>query len=50
MGKWSGTIWAKNLKAKALCAGMTDFDRFKLMVAKYKRSASITAVLKEANL
>merc|ERR1719504_263886 len=34
MKKWSETAWAKKLKVKEARASMTDFDRFKLMVAK----------------
>merc|ERR1719377_415207 len=39
MSKWAETSWAKKLKAKETRASMTDFERFKLMVAKKKRSA-----------
>merc|ERR1740117_1731150 len=38
LSKWSETAWAKKLKAKEVRKYMTDFDRFKLMVAKKKRS------------
>merc|ERR1719263_653411 len=31
--KWSATAWAKKLKAKEVRSSMTDFERFKLMVA-----------------
>merc|ERR1719247_196227 len=34
MAKWAETVWAKKLKAKKARSEMTDFDRFKLMVAK----------------
>merc|ERR1719194_188205 len=44
--KWSETAWAKKLKAKETRAAMTDFDRFKLMVAKKKRSAQVKKTLK----
>merc|ERR1712032_139416 len=47
MEKWSGTNWAKKLKAKASRTSMTDFERFKLMVARRKRSALIKAELKK---
>merc|ERR1719295_1684483 len=33
MGKWSKTSWAKKLAAKEHKANMTDFERFKLLVA-----------------
>merc|ERR1712151_116744 len=38
MNKWSATSWGKKLKSKEARASMTDFDRFKLMVAKKKRA------------
>merc|ERR1719168_402282 len=41
MSKWAETSWAKKLKAKEARAAMSDFDRFKLMVAKKKRSAAV---------
>merc|ERR1719487_2279508 len=47
MGKWAETAWAKKLKAKKARAEMSDFDRFKLMVAKKKRSAAVKATLKK---
>mmetsp|Transcript_16794 Transcript_16794/g.31177 ORF Transcript_16794/g.31177 Transcript_16794/m.31177 type:complete len:134 (-) Transcript_16794:43-444(-) len=47
MGKWEATAWAKKLAAKKAKATMTDFDRFKLMVAKKKRSKVIKAALKK---
>merc|ERR1712224_591257 len=47
MKKWSETAWAKKLAAKKTRAVMNDFDRFKLMVAKKKRSKAIKTVLKK---
>merc|ERR1719168_178565 len=41
MSKWANTSWAKKLKAKEVRSAMSDFDRFKLMVAKKKRSAAV---------
>mmetsp|Transcript_8416 Transcript_8416/g.14450 ORF Transcript_8416/g.14450 Transcript_8416/m.14450 type:complete len:135 (+) Transcript_8416:82-486(+) len=46
LGKWGQTSWGKKLEAKKAKAAMTDFDRFKLMVAKKKRSKVIKAALK----
>merc|ERR1719162_2417704 len=46
MEKWSETAWGKKLKAKEARAAMSDFDRFKLMLAKKKRSKAIKATLK----
>mmetsp|Transcript_147166 Transcript_147166/g.256893 ORF Transcript_147166/g.256893 Transcript_147166/m.256893 type:complete len:134 (+) Transcript_147166:95-496(+) len=47
MTKWGATSWAKKLEAKKNKASMSDFDRFKLMVAKKKRSKVIKAALKK---
>merc|ERR1719161_1148203 len=47
MKKWEETAWAKKLKAKKARSEMNDFDRFKLMVAKKKRSAAVKATLKK---
>mmetsp|Transcript_28818 Transcript_28818/g.63022 ORF Transcript_28818/g.63022 Transcript_28818/m.63022 type:complete len:134 (-) Transcript_28818:86-487(-) len=47
MTKWSETAWAKKLKAKETRASMSDFDRFKLMVAKKKRSKAVKVALKK---
>merc|ERR1719343_798130 len=47
MQKWGETSWAKKLKAKETRAKMTDFDRFKLMVAKKKRSSVVKKALKK---
>merc|ERR1719317_310326 len=41
MTKWSETAWAKKLQVKEVRKNMTDFDRFKLMVAKQKRSKMV---------
>merc|ERR1719491_2246272 len=43
LGKWEETSWAKKVRAKKTRSEMTDFDRFKLMVAKKKRSTAIKA-------
>mmetsp|Transcript_44445 Transcript_44445/g.127255 ORF Transcript_44445/g.127255 Transcript_44445/m.127255 type:complete len:136 (-) Transcript_44445:99-506(-) len=47
MSKWAETSWAKKVKAKETRAAMSDFDRFKLMVAKKKRSATVKKALKK---
>merc|ERR1711924_478978 len=44
MKKWSETAWAKKLSAKKARSEMNDFDRFKLMVARKKRSQAVKAV------
>ena len=46
MAKWDASNWAKKLKAKKTRASMGDFDRFKLMVAKKKRSQAVKKTLK----
>merc|ERR1719446_130189 len=45
--KWGQTAWAKKLEAKKTRSEMNDFDRFKLMVARKKRSAAVKSVLKK---
>mmetsp|Transcript_97951 Transcript_97951/g.219213 ORF Transcript_97951/g.219213 Transcript_97951/m.219213 type:complete len:134 (+) Transcript_97951:68-469(+) len=47
MGKWAESSWGKKLKAKEARANMNDFDRFKLMVAKKKRSQAVKKALKK---
>eukprot|EP00429_Kryptoperidinium_foliaceum_P084691 CAMPEP_0176215668 /NCGR_PEP_ID=MMETSP0121_2-20121125/16798_1 /TAXON_ID=160619 /ORGANISM="Kryptoperidinium foliaceum, Strain CCMP 1326" /LENGTH=133 /DNA_ID=CAMNT_0017554779 /DNA_START=91 /DNA_END=492 /DNA_ORIENTATION=- len=47
MKKWSETAWAKKLAAKVRRASMTDFERFKVMVARKKRAKEVKAVLKK---
>merc|ERR1711897_102451 len=48
MKKWSETAWAKKLAAKKSRSEMNDFGRFKVMVAKKKRSKAIKTVLKSS--
>merc|ERR1719145_502947 len=47
MNKWKATAWAKKLAAKEARAAMTDFDRFKLMVAKKRRAQVVKTALKK---
>nr|CAX77028.1 ribosomal protein L14 [Schistosoma japonicum] len=35
---WESTAWARKLHRKSLRAAMTDFDRFKVMVARKQRN------------
>lgn len=44
--RWEQTTWAKKLAARAKRASLTDFDRFKLMVARKEKSAIIKKHLK----
>jgi large subunit ribosomal protein L14e len=39
--KWENTNWAKKLAAKKRRAALTDFDRFKVMIAKKQKSKLI---------
>merc|ERR1719219_1437477 len=48
MKKWAETAWAKKLAAKEVRAKMTDFDRFKLMVARKKRAAEVKKTIKKS--
>jgi large subunit ribosomal protein L14e len=36
--RWSESSWAKKLVAKQRRASLTDFDRFKLMVARKQKA------------
>ena len=47
MAKWEATSWAKKLSAKKKRAALSDFDRFKVMVAKKEKSAIIAKKMKE---
>mmetsp|Transcript_21932 Transcript_21932/g.36340 ORF Transcript_21932/g.36340 Transcript_21932/m.36340 type:complete len:140 (-) Transcript_21932:166-585(-) len=39
--KWATTSWAKKIAAKTKRASSTDFERFKLMLAKKKRTSLV---------
>jgi len=41
MDKWNATTWAKKLKMRKARAATSDFDRFKVMIAKKQRSKLI---------
>jgi large subunit ribosomal protein L14e len=45
--KWEGSSWAKKLEAKKKRSGLSDFDRFKVMVAKQQKSRIIAKKIKE---
>mmetsp|Transcript_29880 Transcript_29880/g.58658 ORF Transcript_29880/g.58658 Transcript_29880/m.58658 type:complete len:84 (+) Transcript_29880:2-253(+) len=47
MNKWAETNRAKKIKARETRKNMTDFDRFKLMVAKRKRAGQVRLALKK---
>ena len=41
LATWEATSWAKKLAAKKKRASLSDFDRFKVMVARKQKSAII---------
>ena len=43
--KWNSTAWAKKLENKKKRANLSDFDRFKVMIAKKQKSKIITEKL-----
>jgi len=45
LAKWGETAWAKKVDARKKRAALSDFDRFKLMVAKKQRSKLIAEKL-----
>merc|ERR1712226_1598621 len=45
LAKWEATSWAKKLSSKKKRAALSDFDRFKVMVAKKQKSAIIAKKL-----
>eukprot|EP00549_Striatella_unipunctata_P026497 CAMPEP_0118675074 /NCGR_PEP_ID=MMETSP0800-20121206/1244_1 /TAXON_ID=210618 ORGANISM="Striatella unipunctata, Strain CCMP2910" /NCGR_SAMPLE_ID=MMETSP0800 /ASSEMBLY_ACC=CAM_ASM_000638 /LENGTH=133 /DNA_ID=CAMNT_0006570345 /DNA_START=166 /DNA_END=567 /DNA_ORIENTATION=+ len=47
LAKWEATSWAKKLAVKKRRATLTDFERFKLMVAKQKRNSLVSKKVKE---
>lgn len=47
LAKWEASSWAKKLNAKKKRASLSDFDRFKVMVAKKQKSAIIAKKMAE---
>lgn len=47
LSKWEGSAWAKKLDSKKKRANLSDFDRFKVMVAKKQKSRIIAQKIKE---
>ena len=41
LAKWESSSWAKKLSAKKTRANLSDFDRFKVMVAKKQKSEMV---------
>lgn len=47
LAQWEGSSWAKKLANKEKRASLSDFDRFKVMVAKKQKSRIIAQKIKE---
>ena len=47
LATWEKSSWAKKLESKKRRAAMTDFDRFKLMIAKKQKSVIVAAKIAE---
>jgi large subunit ribosomal protein L14e len=47
LSKWEATSWAKKLSSKKKRADLSDFGRFKVMVAKKQKSAIISKKMAE---
>jgi len=47
MEKWEASSWAKKLSSKKKRANLSDFGRFKVMIAKKERSIIIEKKMKE---
>mmetsp|Transcript_632 Transcript_632/g.812 ORF Transcript_632/g.812 Transcript_632/m.812 type:complete len:135 (-) Transcript_632:280-684(-) len=47
MGKWESTSWAKKISAKGKRASLSDFDRFKVMVARKQKTQLVAAKVAE---
>jgi large subunit ribosomal protein L14e len=45
MEQWSNTAWAKKLANKAKREKLTDFERFKVMIAKKQKSQIVAEKL-----
>jgi len=45
-GKWAASSWGTKIAKAAARKNLTDFDRYKVMVARVKRSALIKKALK----
>ena len=46
-GKWEATAWAKKIAAKKRRASLTDFERFKVQVAKKQKSVIVSKKVAE---
>eukprot|EP00980_Cylindrotheca_fusiformis_P010580 scaffold2353_cov134-Cylindrotheca_fusiformis.AAC.3 len=50
LNKWESSSWAKKLAAKKKRASLSDFDRFKVMVARKQKSEIIAKKMAELDL
>jgi len=50
IARWKESSWGKREEVKQRKAGMNDFDRFKVMVAKTKRRSMVRDKLRAAKL
>merc|ERR1719231_910708 len=47
MSKWNASSWGKKLAVKAKKASLTDFERFRLMLAKKTKSSLVAKKIKK---
>ena len=47
MDQWKKTAWATKLEKKKVRANLSDFDRFRVMVAKKQKSKIVAAKITE---
>jgi large subunit ribosomal protein L14e len=47
LAKWDACAWAKKLASKKTRSNLTDFDRFKVMIAKKQRAEIVTKKVAE---
>jgi large subunit ribosomal protein L14e len=47
LDKWNATAWSKKLENKKIRKNLSDFDRFKVMIAKKQKSKIISDKLAE---
>eukprot|EP00616_Rhizochromulina_sp_CCMP1243_P019790 CAMPEP_0118961688 /NCGR_PEP_ID=MMETSP1173-20130426/293_1 /TAXON_ID=1034831 /ORGANISM="Rhizochromulina marina cf, Strain CCMP1243" /LENGTH=133 /DNA_ID=CAMNT_0006909873 /DNA_START=25 /DNA_END=426 /DNA_ORIENTATION=+ len=47
IAKWESTSWAKKLAAKKKRSNLSDFDRFKVMIARKQKSRIVAAKMAE---
>lgn len=45
--KFAASNWGKKLQKQAEATSMSDFDRYKAMIAKKKKNAEVTKILKK---